>query len=288
METVTAPQASGSLPAASMRLFGRERELDDLQTYLLRGEGRLLVVTGAGGSGKTRLALEAARRAGSSFANGVAFVPLAPVRDAELVPAAIAQAVGIDETGADPLETVAEALHAREMLLVVDNAEHVLAAAPMFVELVGHAPRLTLLVTSRIVLHVSGEQVYPLDPLAEEPAVALFLERARQADPRFRVDAAGEEAIRRICSRLDGLPLALELAASRVRSLRVDELLARLEPRLPMLVGGPRDLPARQQTLRATLDWSFDLLGEDEQRDLARLSVFVGGCSLDGAGGSGL
>jgi predicted ATPase/DNA-binding SARP family transcriptional activator len=275
---------ASALPAAPNRLLGRERELADLGDLLLRDDVRLLVLTGAGGSGKTRLALEAAREAASSFANGAVFVRLAPLRDPALVPGTVAQAVGVNEVpGEEPLETLARALQARELLLVLDNAEHLRPAVPFFVELLARAPRLTLLVTSRVVLHLSGEHVYPVDPLNEEAARALFLERAHEAEPGFRADEAGDEAIRRICARLDGLPLAIELAASRVRTLTPQELLARLEPRLPLLTGGPRDLPARQQTLRATLEWSYELLEEDERRDLRALSVFAGGCSLDAA-----
>jgi predicted ATPase len=168
-------------------------------------------------------------------------------------------------------------------LLVLDNAEHLRAAAPLYTRLLAQAPRLGLLVTSRAVLHLSGEHVYPVEPLAEPAAVTLFSERARAADPRFQPTEEDEQAIRQICRRLDGLPLAVELAAGRTSALTPSELLDRLEPSLPLLTGGPRDLPARQQTLRATLQWSYDLLDDDEQRDLRRLAVFVGGCTLDAA-----
>jgi predicted ATPase len=246
--------------------------------------GRGFKLAGAGGSGKTRLALEAAREAAPSFANGVALADLAPLRDPALVVGTLARALGVTEASDEgPLETLAAAIRARELLLLVDNAEHVRAAAPSFVELLARAPRLTLLVTSRVVLHLSGEHVYPVEPLAAEPAVALFLDRAGEAEPRFRPDAAEEPAIRRICERLDGLPLAIELAASRVRALTPADLLDRLDSRLPLLTGGPRDLPARQQTLRATLEWSYDLLDADERRDLAGLAVFDGGSTLEAA-----
>jgi predicted ATPase len=185
--------------------------------------------------------------------------------------------------GADPLATLVAALRARELLLVLDNAEHLRAATPLFVELIAGAPRLTLLVTSRVVLHLSGEHVYPIEPLDEDAATALFSERAHDASPHFSPGDAEEEAIRLICDRLDGLPLAIELAASRIRALTPGELLARLDPRLPLLTGGPRDLPARQQTLRATLDWTVDLLDEDELHDLMQLAVFAGGCTLEAA-----
>ncbi|HEU5066476.1 MAG TPA: BTAD domain-containing putative transcriptional regulator [Gaiellaceae bacterium] len=281
---LAAPSPEGtvahSLPSPPNRLLGRARELAELRELLLRDDVRLLVLTGAGGSGKTRLALEAAREAAPSFANGAVFVDLAPLRDPGLVVGTIANALGLQE---GPTKTLAAALGTRELLLLVDNAEHVRAAAPGFVELLALAPRLTMLVTSRVVLHVSGERVYPVEPLPAEPAVVLFLDRAREAEPRFQPDAGEEQAIRRICDRLDGLPLAIELAASRVRTLAPVELLDRLDPRLPLLTGGPRDLPARQQTLRATLAWSYGLLDDEGRRDLAQLAVFTGGCMLEAA-----
>jgi predicted ATPase/DNA-binding SARP family transcriptional activator len=270
------------LPTPPNRLLGRAQELEDLRRLLLRDEVRLLVLTGAGGSGKTRVALETARQAAGSFANGAAFVSLAPLRDPELVGDAIARALGIEEApGEALLETVAAALRPLELLLVLDNAEHLGGAGPLFVELLARAPLLKLLVTSRVVLHLTGEHVYPVEPLAAEPAVELFRERARASEHRFRLDRTGSPAIERICARLDGLPLAIELAAAHVRTLSPSQLLERLERRLPLLVGGPRDLPARQQTLRATLEWSFDLLHADEQRDLARLGVFSGSFDLE-------
>ena len=273
-----------ALASSPNALLGRERELEELRTMLTRTNVRLLVLTGAGGSGKTRLALELARETAALFANGAAFVELAPVRDPGLVVAAICHALDVhDVPNQKLLETLMNALRPRELLLVVDNAEHLRAAAPLYVELLAHAPRLTVLVTSRAVLHLSGEHVYPVEPLEDDAAVALLVERAREADPGFDPEPAGEDTLRRICARLDGLPLAIELAASRTRTLTLKELLARLEPRLPLLVGGPRDLPARQQTLRATLEWSFELLEEEEQGDLSRLAVFAGGCTLDAA-----
>lgn len=272
-----------ALPTPPNALLGRQDELAELRLLLLRDRVRLLVLTGAGGSGKTRLALEAARESSASFANGACFVDLAPLRDPELVPGAIVRALGIQQAPAEPLETLTAALAPRELLLLLDNAEHLRAATPIFVELLAQTPRLTLLVTSRVVLHLSGEHVYPVQPLAREEAITLFHQRAREAEPRFVRAAADEQAIGRICARLDGLPLAIELAASRIRTLSPTELVDRLESRLPLLTGGPRDLPARQQTLRATLAWSYDLLDESEQRHLRRLSVFVGGLSLEAA-----
>jgi predicted ATPase/DNA-binding SARP family transcriptional activator len=280
----SAAEPLSELPSPPNALVGRERELEELRGLLLREGARLVVLTGAGGSGKTRLALEAARELSGSFANGAALVGLAPLGDPGLVVGAICDRLGIPAVpGQEPLETLAAALRPRELLLVVDNVEHLRAAAPSFVELLARAPHLTLLVTSRTVLHLSGEHVYPLEPLLHEAAVALFLERAREADRSFSPDAANEAAVGRICELLDGLPLAVELAASRIRTLTPVELLDRLDPRLPLLTGGARDLPARQQTLRATLEWSFDLLDEDDQRGLSRLAVFAGGCTLDAA-----
>jgi len=279
-----APQPLFALASPPNALLGRERELEELRTMLTRTDMRLLVLTGAGGSGKTRLALELARETAALFANGAAFAELAPIRDPRLVVAAICRALDVHEVpNQEPLETLIDALRPRELLLVVDNAEHLRAAAPTYVELLANVPRLTILVTSRAVLHLSGEHVYPVEPLADEAAVALLIERAREAEPRFNPGPADEDPMRRICRRLDGLPLAIELAASRIRTLTPAELLARLEPRLPLLTGGPRDLPARQQTLRATLEWSFELLEEQEQRDVTRLAVFAGGCTLDAA-----
>ena len=244
---------------------------------------RLVVLSGAGGTGKTRLALEVARQTVPSFANGAAFVSLAALRDPELLVEEIARAIGVHEVAGRPLETLVAALRPRELLLVLDNAEHLRAAAPLFVDLLSNAPRLTLLVTSRVVLHLSGEHVYPVQPLDEDAATALFIERARDASPHFTLDDTDEEAIRRICERVDGLPLAIELAASRTRALTPSELLERLDPRLPLLAGGPRDLPARQQTLRATIDWTVDLLDEAELQDLMHLAVFSGRWTLEAA-----
>jgi predicted ATPase/DNA-binding SARP family transcriptional activator len=286
--SLVAPPAADApaslLPAPPNRLLGRSSELEGLHRLLLRDDVRLLVLTGAGGSGKTRLALEAARQAADSYANGAVFVSLAPLRDPDMVIGAIAHVLRIEEAAGETLlETVSAALRSLELLLVLDNAEHLRGAGPVLVELLAGAPRLTLLVTSRVVLHLTGEHVFPVEPLEAEPAEELFLERAHAAEPRLHSDAPNSQAIRRICARLDGLPLGIELAASHVRTLSPVELLERLEPCLPLLTGGPRDLPVRQQTLKATLEWSFDLLGEDEQRDVARLGVFSGSFDLEGA-----
>jgi predicted ATPase/DNA-binding SARP family transcriptional activator len=274
-------EARAALPIPPNELRGRTRELGELRRLLIGDDVRLLVLTGAGGSGKTRLAMEAARESASSFANGAVFVSLASLQDPDLVVGEISRVLGVRGTGS--LESLVEALRARELLLVLDNAEQVRAAAPAFVELLARAPRVTLLVTSRVVLHISGEYVYPIEPLDEDTAAALFVERAHSADSRFSPGEDDLDEIRRVCARLDGLPLAVELAASRIRTLSPAELRARLDVRLPLLTGGPRDLPARQQTLRATLEWSAELLGDEEIRDLTHLAVFAGGWTLAAA-----
>jgi predicted ATPase/DNA-binding SARP family transcriptional activator len=278
-----APERLDTLPVPPNALLGRGRELAELHELLLQERARLLVLTGAGGSGKTRLAIAAAREAASSFANGAVFVDLAPLRDPELVPVTIASRLGIREIGDDPFATLADALRPQQLLLVLDNAEHLRAAAPGYAELLTQAPHLTLLVTSRAVLHLSGEHVYPVEPLQAGAAAELFRTRAREAEPRLQLGSADEAAVATICERLDGLPLAIELAAAHIRTLTPSELVARLEPRLPLLTGGPRDLPARQQTLAATLEWSYQLLDEAVQRDLRRLAIFAGGCTLEAA-----
>lgn len=273
------------LPAAPNPLVGRERELGMLAEMIARPDVRLLVLTGAGGSGKTRLAIEAARRAAGSFANGAILVDLAPVSDPSLVAGTIARVVGVPEAEGESAGTeLARALRSFELLLVLDNAEHLRAAAPLFADLVRHAPRLTLIVTSRAVLHISGEHVFPVAPLAVEDAAELFRQRALALEPDADLVAGENEGhVREICRRVDGLPLAVELAAARVGTLTLTALLERLDARLGILTTGPRDLPARQQTLRETIDWSVDLLTPEERRGLARFSVFPSSASLEAA-----
>jgi predicted ATPase len=255
-----------NLPVTATALVGREQELTELCGLLADGT-RLVTLTGAGGSGKTRLALQVAAELSDQFGDGVFFVPLAPVQDAELVAATIEQAVGLRELSE---------LRESEALLVLDNIEHLLASAGVVSSLLADARNVKLLATSRAPLRVSGEHEYALDPLRQDEAVELFLDRARSA----KRDVAYDDAIPEICRRLDGLPLALELAASRVKVLDPPLLLDRLEHRLPLLTGGARDAPERQQTLRATIDWSYELLEERLQRALRRLSVFAGSFSL--------
>lgn len=276
--------SAGALPASPNTLVGRTRELGELRTLLDRRESRLIVLTGAGGSGKTRLALEAARDSAGTFANGAVFVELAPLRDPDLVVPSIASALEIAiDPAEEPLAALAAALAPQELLLVVDNAEHVRTAAPAFAELVARAPRLTLLVTSRAVLHVSGERVFPVAPLAEDDALELFVQRAQLLDPAFERTPENDDDAREICARVDCLPLAVELAAARIRTLTPRGLRERLDARLRILTGGPRDLPARQQTLRETIDWSVGLLDESPQAVFARLAVFPAGATLEAA-----
>lgn len=280
----TPTEWSEALPVPPTPLVGREAELESLREILARREIRLLVLTGAGGSGKTRLALEAVREVASTYANGAVLVELAPLRDPELVLPTIAQRLDVSAAyGEELLDTLVNAVHGRELLLVLDNAEHLREAAPLFAELVARVPRLTLLVTSRAVLHVSGEHVFPVEPLGVDAAAELFEARARALDPTHVQTPDTDRDVREICRRVDGLPLALELAAARVRSLGVRALRERLDVRLPLLGGGPRDLPARQQTLGDTIDWSAKLLTDAQRHVFARLAVFRGGATLDAA-----
>jgi len=260
-----------NLPVPPTPFLGRERELGEVATLLARPGLRLLTLTGAGGSGKTRLALQAAGAVADDYPDGVYWVPLASLRDPQLVAGAVAQALD----GDDP----AAAVGAKRLLLFFDNFEHVLEAAGVVADLIGRCPNLTVLVTSREPLRLSGEQEYPVPPFVHQEGVGFFLARARAIDPGFEAQPAVSE----ICRRLDDLPLALELAAARVKALTPEQLLARLEERLPLLTGGARDLPERQRTLRATIAWSHDLLDEEERRLFRALAIFVGGCTLEAA-----
>ena len=287
-----------NLPALPSAFIGRARELADVEALLAREDLRLLTLTGAGGAGKTRLALQVAAEAIEQFPNGVFFVSLSPVRDWELVVPTIAQTLGLREyPGETMLETLEGYVSERQLLLLLDNLEHVVAAAPAISGLLAAAPGLRVLATSRTPLHLSGERTYAVPPLAlpdrerpanaadleESEAVRLFVERAHAAATDFALTDDNAEAVAEICVRLDGLPLAIELAAPRVRALTPAALLRRLDQRLKLLTGGAQDLDERQRTLRATIEWSHDLLLEDEKVLFARLGSFVGGCRLEAA-----
>jgi predicted ATPase len=261
-----------NLPVPSTPFLGRGHELAEVIALLSRDDVRLLTLTGAGGTGKTRLALQAVAEVADRYPHGVWWVPLAALRDPELVRAATEQALGATS---DVVEHIGD----RRMLLLLDNFEHVVEAAPGVAQLLAGCPALDVLVTSREPLHLTGEQEYPVPPLRPEEGVGFFLARARATEPDF----AADDAVAEICLRLDELPLALELAAARVKALSAREMLERLEQRLPLLTGGARDLPERQRTLAATIAWSYELLTVDEQRLFARLAVFRGGCTLDAA-----
>jgi predicted ATPase/DNA-binding SARP family transcriptional activator len=283
------PATSRHLPASSSSLVGREVELAQLHALASRDDVRLVTISGAGGSGKTRVALELARSADPHFANGAAFVELAPVHDPSLVMGTIARALNVPETSEEmPASALSRWARSRDMLLVLDNFEHVIDAAPDLVELVAATTRLTLVVTSRRVLHLSGEHVFPLSPLPLDDAVKLFRDRAAaRGSFAAELGGPGDRATRRtieaVCRRLDCLPLALELAAARTNTLTPELLLERLSDRVSALGIGPRDAPARQQTMSDTLRWSSDLLTVEERRVLACLSTFVGGSSIEAA-----
>ncbi len=267
------------LPRPPTPLVGRDRELAELVQLL--GSERLVTVTGPGGIGKTRLALAVSVRLEASFPDGATFVQLASLADPALVPATIALALQVEDTAAaEPGEAVIEAIGQKELLLCLDNLEQLLEAAPFIGELLARCPGVRVLVTSRSPLKLSGEREYPLPPLQADEALELFVARARAISPGLSA-AEHEETIRAICERLDRLPLALELAAGRIRLLSPPGVLARLEQTLPLLTGGPRDLPERQQTLRAAIDWSYQLLDPAEQRLFREVAVFLGGFDLD-------
>ena len=259
-----------NLPVQPTPLVGRERELEEAGGLLL--ENRIVTLLGPGGSGKTRLALQLAAEAVEDFEHGVFWVPLQAVLDPERVVPAIAQTVGAQNG-------LADFLRGRRTLLLLDNLEQLLESAPTLAELLRDTADVKILATSREPLRLAGEQRFPVDPLPETDAVTLFVERARAIDPGFDPSPA----VAKICRRLDGLPLALELAAARTALLSAEELLGRLESALPILTGGARDAPERQRTLRATIEWSYDLLDEEEQRLFRRLSVFAGSFDLDAA-----
>ncbi len=294
-ETETAAvSVKSNLPAPVTTFIGREQQIAEVMDLL--DKARLVTLTGPGGTGKTRLSQQVATGVMGRYPGGVTFVPLALVDGPELVPDAVASTLGVIKQADEELvETLGRSLRSKEMLLLLDNYEHVLAAAPLVSKMLAAAPGLSVMVTSREVLRLNGEHEYPVPPLelpdlapsrtvsdlAASESVALFIQRAQAAQPTFRLTEDNATAVAGICIRLDGLPLAIELAAARIKIFNPQQLLERLESRLNMLTGGSRDLPARQQTLRSAIDWSYQLLNEGEQNLFARLGVFSGGRSID-------
>lgn len=297
-EALTEPELvpKNSLPVQLTPLIGRGQDAAIAKAILLRPEVRLLSMIGTAGIGKTRLAIQVATDLLEDFDDGAYFVPLAPISDKDLVPSTIARSFGLKESSnRSMVEHLKVYLSNKCLLLVLDNFEHVVTAAPLLVELLTACPKLKLLVTSREVLHLHVEEQFSVPPLAlpdlkhlediESPAqfaaVELFNLRAQAVLPGFRMTAANANTIATICTRLDGLPLAIELAAARIKLLSPQALLARLEHRLYVLTQGPQDVPERQQALRNTIQWSYDLLDAQEQRLFRQLSVFAGGCTLE-------
>jgi non-specific serine/threonine protein kinase len=287
-----------SLPIQPTSFIGRQQEVEEVRAMLGWEEVRLLTLTGPGGVGKTRLALRTAEAVQDRFPDGIIFVSLAPLADLALVPTAIASNLKVTEVSGEPiLETLTRHLRQKQLLLVLDNFEHLLDVGVAIPHLLAWCPRLKILVTSRAVLHLAAEHEYPVpalpvptlghlpevDTLSRYDAVQLFVQRARAVRPGFELTEENGAAVADICSRLDGLPLALELAAACIRIFPPHVLLRRLSSRLHLLTGGPRDAPARQHTLRNTIDWSYLLLSEVDRSLFARLSVFAGGCSFEAA-----
>lgn len=290
------PGRSATLPNPLTHLIGREHDVEAVAALISSDETRLVTLTGPGGVGKTRLAIEAARRIDQELTDGVTFIPLAPANDAAAAASVIAQGLGVLDTGDVPLEEkLVVAVADREGLVVLDNFEQVVDAAPLVAGMLQAAPGLRILVTSRVLLRITGERSYPVRPLelappgtrpwqpdeVLAPAVELFVQRARSVKPDFELTSDNADLVEQIAATLDGLPLAIELAAARIRLLPPASLLERLDHQLAVLVGGHRDAPPRHQTVRNTIEWSTDLLAEDERSLLWRLGVFAGPSSLE-------
>ena len=296
---VAVDELSGtSLPLALTVLLGRDEDVKTLRSWLADPAARLVTLTGPGGAGKTRLAVEVARRIAVERAARVVFVPLGAIRDAAFVAAAIAEALGLlDISALDLSKRVRASCDGRPTLLVLDNFEQVLEAAPLVAELLASVAALSVLVTSRAPLHVRGEREYAVGPLslnvaadalspadlARSPAVRLFVERVRDVQPDFRLTSANGQTVTAICRQLDALPLALELAAPWLRVLTPEDLLRRLAQDVLFSTVGPRDLPERQQTMNATVAWSYQLLAPTEQRVFRRLGVLSGDFPIEAA-----
>jgi len=275
----------GQLPTPHTTLVGRQQQIGEATALLLRPDVRLLTMTGPGGCGKTRLAVATAAEVRKQFPAGVQFAGLASITQVELVKTAIAKALDIQQVaGRSIAQLVADQLRdAGPFLLILDNFEQVMPAATLISEILAGSKDLKILVTSRECLHIYGEQEFPVTPLAQPAAIELFVQRAAAVHPEFAINARNADLIQEICSRLDGLPLAIELAAARTKVLPLGEILDRLQSRLQLLTGGALDLPERQQTLRKTINWSHELLTEPEQKVFRRLSAFSGGWTLEAA-----